>query len=304
MEIYLPIAGMSVHWLLLLGLGGAIGFLSGLLGVGGGFLLTPLLIFCGIPSPVAVATTASHITASSMSGAFAHWRKRAVDLKMAAVMTAGGLTGTGFGVWLFGILRRSGQMDVVVSASYVIILGAIGTLMLRESLGTLYAARGATASPSKRVEHVWIHGWPLKARFPASRLYISVIPPVAIGFLVGALSAILGIGGGFMVVPAMIYLLRMPTNVVIGTSLLQIIVVTSATTILQSLNNHAVDAMLAVFLIAGGVIGAQFGVRMSARLRGEQLRLLLALVVIAVAVRLCFGLVVRPDEIFTISAGA
>ena len=304
MEIYLPIAGMSVHWLLLLGLGGAIGFLSGLLGVGGGFLLTPLLIFCGIPSSVAVATTASHITASSMSGALAQWRKRALDLKMAAVMTLGGLAGTGFGVWLFGILRRAGQMDVVVSASYVILLGVIGILMLRESWSSLRATQGATVPASKRVEHVWIHRWPLKARFPASRLYISVIPPAAIGFAVGILSAILGVGGGFIVVPAMIYLLRMPTNVVIGTSLLQIIVVAAATTVLQSVNNHAVDAMLALFLIAGGVIGAQFGVRMSARMSGEQLRLLLALIVIAVAVRLFYGLVVRPDQIFTIAAGA
>ena len=304
MEIYLPIAEMSVHWLVILGLGGAIGFLSGLLGVGGGFLLTPLLIFTGIPSSVAVATTASHITASSMSGALAQWRKRALDLKMAAVMTAGGLAGTGFGVWLFALLRRAGQMDVVVSASYVVLLGSIGGLMLRESLATLRAARGGAPVPTGRGDHLWIHGWPFKTRFPASRLYISIIPPVGIGFLVGMLSAILGVGGGFIVVPAMIYLLRMPTNVVIGTSLLQIIVVAAATTILQAVNNHAVDAMLALFLVAGGVIGAQFGVRMSARLRSEQLRLILAIIVIAVAVRLFYGLVVRPDAIYTITAGA
>ncbi|HTT98216.1 MAG TPA: sulfite exporter TauE/SafE family protein [Rhizomicrobium sp.] len=301
MEIYLPIAGMSVHWLTILGLGAAIGFLSGLLGVGGGFLLTPFLIFLGLPSPVAVATTASHITASSMSGALTQWRKRAIDLKMAAVMTLGGLAGTGSGVWLFGILRRAGQMDVVVSASYVVILGFIGTLMLRESLATLRATRAASAPLSTRTQHVWIHGWPLKARFPASRLYISVLPPLGIGFLVGALSAILGIGGGFMVVPAMIYLLRMPTNVVIGTSLVQIIIVAAATTILQAVNNHAVDAMLALFLVIGGVIGAQLGVRLSSRLSGEQLRLILAVIVLAVAVRLCFGLVVRPDEIYTVT---
>jgi uncharacterized membrane protein YfcA len=304
MEIYLPIAEMSVHWLVILGLGGAIGFLSGLLGVGGGFLLTPLLIFTGIPSSIAVATTASHITASSMSGALAQWRKRALDLKMAAVMTAGGLAGTGFGVWLFAFLRRAGQMDVVVSASYVVLLGSIGTLMLRESLQTLRAVRGASVPVSTRTEHVWIHGWPLKARFPASRLYISVIPPVAIGFLVGMLSAILGVGGGFIIVPAMIYLLRMPTNVVIGTSLLQVIVVAAATTVLQAVNNHAVDMMLALFLVIGGVIGAQFGVRLSSRLRGEHLRLILALIVIAVAIKLCFGLVVHPDEIYTVTARA
>jgi uncharacterized membrane protein YfcA len=286
MEIYLPIAEMSVHWLLILGLGAAIGFLSGLLGVGGGFLLTPLLIF----------------TASSMSGALAQWRKRAVDVKMATVMTLGGIAGTGTGVWLFGVLLRGGQMDVVVSASYVILLGAIGVLMLRESLSTLRAARGGVAPPSRRPgQHLWIHGLPFKERFPTSRLYISVIPPLAIGFLVGAMSAILGIGGGFIVVPAMIYLLRMPTNIVTGTSLVQIIFITAVTTVLQSINNHAVDAMLALILIVGGVIGAQLGVRAASKLRGEQLRLLLALTVLAVALRLLFGLVARPHDLYTIS---
>jgi hypothetical protein len=304
MEIYLPIAGISVHWLVILGLGAAVGFLSGLLGVGGGFLLTPLLIFTGIPSSIAVATTASHITASSMSGALAQWRKRAIDLKMAVVMTLGGVAGTGSGVWLFGVLRRAGQMDVVVAISYVLLLGTIGTLMLRESLATLRAAHGGATAPASRGQHLWIHGLPLKTRLPTSRLYISVIPPVAIGFLVGALSAILGIGGGFIVVPAMIYLLRMPTNVVIGTSLVQIIVIAAVTTVLQSVNNHAVDAMLALLLIIGGVIGAQFGVRMSARMRGEQLRLLLALIVLAVAAGLLYGLVMRPADLYSVAMGA
>jgi len=305
MEIYLPVAQMSVSWVLLLGLGMAIGILSGMLGVGGGFLLTPLLIFSGIPSSIAVATTASHITASSMSGAIAQWRKRAIDLKMAAVMTLGGIVGTIAGVWLFGVLRRAGQMDVVVSISYVLLLGTIGTLMLRESLGTLRAARGGTVTPARRFgQHLWIHGLPFKQRFPASRLYISVIPPLAIGFMVGALSAILGVGGGFIVVPAMIYVLRMPTNVVTGTSLAQIIVITAATTVLQSVNNHAVDAFLAIVLVAGGVIGAQIGVRIGARLRGEQLRLMLALMVIGVALRLFFGLVARPHELYSIASGS
>jgi hypothetical protein len=304
MEIYLPIAGISVHWLVILGLGAAVGFLSGLLGVGGGFLLTPLLIFTGIPSSIAVATTASHITASSMSGALAQWRKRAVDLKMAAVMTLGGVLGTGSGVWLFGVLRRAGQMDVVVAASYVVLLGSVGGLMLRESLATLRAARTGVIAPASRGQHLWIHGLPFKTRFPASRLYISVIPPLAIGFAVGVLSAILGVGGGFIVVPAMIYLLRMPTNVVIGTSLVQVIVIAAVTTVLQSANNHAVDAMLALFLILGGVIGAQFGVRMSARMRGEQLRLLLALIVLAVAAGLLYGLVVRPADLYSVAMGA
>jgi uncharacterized membrane protein YfcA len=301
MEIYLPIAEMSVHWLLILGLGGAIGFLSGLLGVGGGFLLTPLLIFSGIPSSIAVATTASHITASSMSGALAQWRKRAIDVKMAAVMTLGGVAGTGVGVWLFGVLRRGGQMDVVVSASYVVLLGAIGALMLRESLSTLQKSRSGMTASRMPGQHLWIHGLPFKERFPASRLYISVIPPLTIGFAVGALSAILGVGGGFIVVPAMIYLLRMPTNIVMGTSLVQIIFVTAVTTVLQSINNHAVDAVLALVLILGGVVGAQLGVRAAAKLRGEQLRLLLALMVLAVAARLLFGLVARPQDLYSVS---
>jgi len=304
MEIYLPVAEMSVHWLLILGLGGAIGFLSGLLGVGGGFLLTPLLIFAGIPSPIAVATTASHITASSMSGALSQWRKRAIDLKMALVMTLGGLVGTGTGVWLFAILRRSGQMDVAVSASYVILLGTIGTLMLRESLATLRASRGGMETPAGRGQHLWIHGWPLKTRFPTSRLYISIIPPLGIGFLVGALSAILGVGGGFIVVPAMIYVLRMPTSVVIGTSLVQIIFVSAATTVLQAIDNHAVDAMLALFLMLGGVAGAQFGVRLSSRLRGEYLRLLLALIVLAVGAGLLYGLAAPPHDRYTVTVAS
>jgi uncharacterized membrane protein YfcA len=303
MEIYLPIAEMSVHWLIVIGLGAAIGFLSGLFGVGGGFLLTPLLIFYGVPSAVAVATTSSHITASSISGAIAQWRKRALDLKMGAVMAVGGLVGTGLGVWLFAYMRRQGQMDLLVSTSYVLLLGTVGGLMLNESLGALRAARGG-ATPARRVQHTWMHGLPLKMRFRESRLYISVIPPLVIGFFVGVLSAIMGVGGGFVIVPAMIYLLRMPTNVVMGTSLFQIIIVTAATTILQATTNFSVDIMLAALLIVGGVVGAQFGVRVGARLRGEQLRLLLALLVLAVAARLLVGLVARPDDPFTVQMGA
>ena len=302
MEIYLPIAEMSVHWLIILGMGAAIGFLSGLFGVGGGFLLTPLLIFYGVPASVAVATTASHITASSISGAITQWRKRALDLKMGAVMAAGGLAGTVFGVWLFGVLRRSGQMDLVVSSSYVILLGTVGGLMLKESLAALRTYRSGGASPARRSgQHLWMHGLPMKMRFRESRLYISIIPPLVIGFFVGVLSAIMGVGGGFVIVPAMIYLLRMPTNVVMGTSLFQIIIVTAATTILQATSNIAVDIVLAFFLIIGGVIGAQFGVRAGERLRGEQLRLLLALLVLAVAARLLFGLIVEPSDLFSIA---
>jgi uncharacterized protein len=302
MEIYLPIAEMSVQWAVILGMGLAVGFLSGLFGVGGGFLLTPLLVFYGIPSGVAVATTLSHITASSISGAVAQWKKRAIDFKMAGVMMAGGLVGTAVGVWLFAIMRRAGQMDLVVSLTYVPMLGIIGGIMLRESLKTLQARRNGSA-PTRihPVNHVWIHGLPLKARFRQSRLYISIIPPLVIGFVVGALSAIMGIGGGFIIVPAMIYLLRMPTNVVIGTSLVQIIGVAIVTTLLQATSNYAVDIVLAAILVVGGVIGAQFGARAGAKLRGEQIRLLLALLVLAVALRLLWGLVVRPADFYSIA---
>jgi uncharacterized membrane protein YfcA len=304
MEIYLPIAEMSVHWLVVLGMGLGVGFLSGLFGVGGGFLLTPLLVFYGIPSGIAVATTLSHITASSVSGAIAQWRKRAIDFKMAGVMLAGGICGTGVGVWLFAIMRRAGQMDLVVSLSYVVLLGVVGGIMLNESLATLRAARGGGAPRARPVNHVWIHGLPLKMRFRVSRLYISVIPPLVIGFVVGALSAIMGIGGGFIIVPAMIYLLRMPTNVVIGTSLTQIIGITAVTTVLQATSNYAVDIVLAAILIAGGVVGAQFGVRASDKLRGEQLRLLMAILVLAVCARLLWGLVVTPSDLYSVSLGS
>jgi hypothetical protein len=302
MEIYLPIAEMSVQWIVILGMGLAVGFLSGLFGVGGGFLLTPLLVFYGIPSGVAVATTLSHITASSISGAVAQWKKRAIDFKMAGVMMLGGVAGTGVGVWLFAIMRRAGQMDLVVSLTYVPMLGIIGGIMLNESLKTLRAQRSGNA-PARiyPVNHVWIHGLPLKARFRQSRLYISIIPPLVIGFVVGAMSAVMGIGGGFIIVPAMIYLLRMPTNIVIGTSLVQIIGVAIVTTLLQATSNYAVDIVLAAILVVGGVIGAQFGVRAGAKLRGEQIRLLLALLVLAVALRLLWGLVVRPADFYSIA---
>jgi uncharacterized membrane protein YfcA len=302
MEIYLPIAEMSVQWIVILAMGLGVGFLSGLFGVGGGFLLTPLLVFYGIPSGVAVATTLSHITASSISGAVAQWKKRAIDFKMAGVMMAGGMVGTGVGVWLFAIMRRAGQMDLVVSLTYVPMLGIIGGIMLRESLKTLRARRSGNA-PTRihPVNHVWIHGLPLKARFRQSRLYISIIPPAMIGFLVGVMSAIMGVGGGFIIIPAMIYLLRMPTNVVIGTSLVQIIGVAIVTTLLQSTSNYAVDIVLAAILVVGGVVGAQLGVRAGAKLRGEQIRLMLALLVLAVALKFLWDLVVTPADIYSIA---
>jgi uncharacterized membrane protein YfcA len=303
MEIYLPIAEMSVNWVFLIGLGLGVGFLSGLFGVGGGFLLTPLLVFYGIPSTVAVGTTLSHIAASSVSGAMTQWRKRAIDFKMAGIMLLGGFAGTLIGVWLFAQMRAQGQMDLIVSLSYVVLLGIVGGLMLKESLNALRVARGGAPTPSRPVNRPWIMGLPFKTRFRQSRLYISIIPPIVIGFMVGALSAIMGIGGGFILVPAMIYLLRMPTNVVLGTSLAQIIGITAVTTVLQATSNYAVDVVLAFFLVMGGVVGAQIGVRAGARLRGEQLRFLLAVMVLAVAVRLAWGLVAHPADLYSVSLG-
>ncbi len=304
MEIYLPVAEMSVFWLWMIGLGLGVGFLSGMFGVGGGFLMTPLLVFSGIPSTVAVATTLSHVTASSVSGALTQWRKRAIDFTMAGVMLAGGVAGILVGIWLFALMRRQGQMDLIVSLTYVLMLGSIGIIMLRESLATLKAYRAGTTHSARLVNHVWIHGLPLKMRFRQSRLYISVIPPVVIGFFVGMLSAIMGIGGGFIIVPAMIYLLRMPTNVVMGTSLVQIIAVTAITTVLQATNNYSVDIVLALLLVIGGVVGAQLGVRAGAKLRGEQLRLLLAIIVLTVCVGLLWGLIVRPSDVYSLTSGA
>lgn len=305
MEIYLPIAEMSVHWLVILVMGAAVGFLSGMFGVGGGFLLTPLLIFYGIPPTVAVATTASHLTASSASGALAQWRRRTIDLKLAAVMVAGGVAGTWFGVWVFALLRKIGQVELAVSLGYVILLGVVGALMLNESLATLRAsASGSQAARAARnQERNWIHALPFKMRFRVSRLYISVIPPLLIGVLVGVLSAVMGVGGGFIVVPAMIYLLRVPTNIVMGTSLVQILFVTATTTILQATNNYTVDIVLAVLLVLGGAVGAQFGVRMAARMQGEHLRLLLGLLVLAVAIRLLWGLIATPQDLYSVTAG-
>jgi uncharacterized protein len=297
MEIYLPIAEMSVHWLVILGMGGAVGFLSGMFGVGGGFLLTPLLIFYGIPPEVAVATTASHLTASSMAGALAYWRRRTVDFAMAGVMLAGGLAGTATGVWLFGILRAAGQTEIVISVGYVILLGTVGGLMLTESL---HALRSDPAAKPVRARHNWIHELPFRMRFRQSRLYISVLPPIVMGFAVGMLSALLGVGGGFILVPVMIYVLRMPTGVVTGTSLVQILCVTAATTVLQAMSNYTVDILLASLLIVSGVIGAQFGVRISAQMRGEHLRMMLAILVLAVGARLLVGLVLTPADPYSV----
>ncbi|HNB26669.1 MAG TPA: sulfite exporter TauE/SafE family protein [Alphaproteobacteria bacterium] len=298
-QVYLPIAEISVSVLLLLGLGGGIGFLSGLFGVGGGFLMTPLLIFIGVPPAVAVATQSNQTVATSVSGVLAHWSRGNVDFKMGTVLLGGGVIGSIIGVALFSILRRFGQIDLVINIAYVLMLGSIGIMMLVESVKALRRVRRAQA-PRKLHQHVWVHGLPLKMRFKKSRLYISAVMPVGLGVLVGILSALLGVGGAFMLVPAMIYLLGMPTVVVIGTSLFQIIFVAAVTTVLQSVENRTVDVMLAFVLTIGSVIGAQFGGRIGARLPGEQLRFLLALLILSVAVGLCYELVATPEDLYAI----
>ena len=300
MQVYLPIAEVSVNVFLLVGLGGAIGFLSGLFGVGGGFLMTPLLIFIGIPAPVAVASEANQIVASSVSGVIAHWRRGNVDFKMGGVLLAGGFIGSYLGVELFAWLRTIGQIDLVIRLSFVFFLGIIGILMLVESSRAILRRRSGTGVRRKLHQHYWVHRLPLRMRFRKSKLYISAIPPFAIGALVGVLAAIMGVGGGFLMVPAMIYLLGMPTIVVVGTSLFQIIFVTANVTFLQSVTTQTVDVMLALLLLAGAVIGAQFGSRCGQYLRGEQLRGLLALIVLAVVGKLVFDLVVTPDDLFSL----
>jgi uncharacterized membrane protein YfcA len=307
MQIYLPIAEMTVNVFLILGMGGAVGLLSGLFGVGGGFLMTPLLMFIGVPPAVAVGTEANQIVASSVSGVLAHMRRGNVDFKMGAVLTAGGFAGSGLGVWVFSILRGLGQVELVISLSYVVFLGFIGGFMLWESLpGVLQRKSGkAPIAPEQRGagRHTWIHGLPFKMRFNKSKLYISAILPIGVGFIVGVLAAIMGVGGGFIMVPAMIYLIGMPTQVVIGTSLFQIIFVTANTTFLQATFNQTVDVVLALLLLAGGVIGAQIGPRIGAKLKSEQLRSLLALIVLGVAFRLAFDLVIAPTDPFSVRDG-
>jgi uncharacterized membrane protein YfcA len=273
-------------------------------GVGGGFLMTPLLVFYGIPPGVAVATQASHITAASLSGALAQWRRQGVDVKMGLVLLAGGLMGSVLGVFIFRILQEFGQIEFVVTASYVVLLGSIGGLMLKESVQTLRAAQRGESRPSTRAhQHMWIHGLPLKMRFRRSKLYISIFPPLVLGLIVGVLTAVMGVGGGFILIPAMIYLLRMPTNVVIGTSQFQILFVSAAATILHAMTDRRMDIVLAFLLVLGGVIGVQIGVRAGSQLRGEELRALLAILVVGVALRLLFALVTTPADIYSIVAG-
>lgn len=305
MQIYLPIAEVSINAFILLGLGGIVGFLSGMFGVGGGFLITPLLLFIGVPPGVAVATGANQVVASSVSGMLVQMKRKGVDFRMGTVLLAGGFLGSWIGVQVFALMTRLGQIDLFVQLSYVLFLGLIGGMMFVESLGALLRNRRAgVAGPVRRAHtHTWVHRLPLKVKFRASGLYISVLPPLVVGAGVGFLAAIMGVGGGFVLVPAMIYLLGMPTRVVVGTSLFQIIFVTSFTTIMHAINSQTVDMLLALLLIFGGVIGAQIGARVSTRLNAEQMRIMLAALVLAVCFKIALELLLRPSELFSIMPG-
>lgn len=304
MDIYLPIAEVAVNAPLIVALGALVGFISGMFGIGGGFLMTPLLVFFGIPAPVAVSSMALHVAGSSMSSVMAYGRRRAVDLRMGGVLAAGGVVGAVVGVELFRVLRLLGQADLIVAVSYLVFLSVIGGLMLTESLGAIVRRRrGEPALAHRDRRPIWLYGLPLKLRFPRSRLYISVIPPLVLGAFVGVLSAIMGVGGGFILVPAMIYILRMPAGMVVGTSLLQIIVTTALTGILQAGRNQTVDVVLATLLLIGGVVGAQLGARASSRFRAEELRAILALIVLLVGLRMGLGLFLTPEEPFVLMSG-
>ena len=302
MQIYLPIAEVSVNMFVLLGLGGLVGMLSGIFGVGGGFLMTPILIMIGIPPAVAVATEANQIVASSFSGVLAHFKRKTVDIKMGIVLMLGGLVGATLGVQIFKYLKSIGQVELLVTLSYVIFLGLVGSMMFIESLNAIRRAGKPGAKPKKK-KHNWIHGLPFKMRFRTSGLYISVIPPLLVGVAVGILAAIMGVGGGFIMVPAMIYMLGMPTKVVVGTSLFQIIFVTAYTTLSHAMQNFTVDAILALLLLTGGVIGAQIGTRIGVKLKAEQLRILLAAMVLLMCGKLALDLLLMPSELFSIGAG-
>ena len=302
MNIYLPIAEVSVDAFVLIGLGAGVGFLSGIFGVGGGFLMTPLLIFIGIPPAVAVATEANQIVASSFSGVLTHLRRKTVDMRMGLVLLAGGLVGSAIGVQVFAGLRALGQVDLLVALCYVVFLGGVGSLMLIESINAMRKVKTGGRRPQRK-RHNWVHGLPFRMRFKTSNLYISAIPPFAVGMLVGTLAAIMGVGGGFIMVPAMIYLLGMAATVVVGTSLFQIMFVTGATTLMHAIINQTVDGVLALILLVGGVVGTQIGVRVGPRLKAEQLRILLALLVLAVCLKLGIDLVRTPDEFFSLGPG-
>ncbi len=301
MQIYLPIAEMSINIFLLLAMGGGVGFLSGMFGVGGGFLMTPLLIFVGIPPAVAVATEANQITAASVSGALAHGRRGGIDYKMGSILIIGGAVGSYFGAMLFTVLKATGQVDLMISLAYVIFLGAIGGMMFVESVHSILRARRGDKPQVGRRRRTWIDALPFKVRFRTSKMYVSILLPLIIGGFVGVLAAIMGVGGGFIMVPAMIYLLHMPIKVVIGTSLFQITFVTASVTFLHSVNTQTVDVVLALILLIGAVIGAQIGARFGLKLKGEQLRILLAILVLAVCTKMAVDLVSEPDELYSVT---
>jgi len=301
--IYLPIAELPVNLYLILGLGITVGFISGMFGVGGGFLMTPLLILTGIPPAVAVASVPSHMAASSLAGAISYWRKKLVDVGLALVLLSGGILGTAAGVWIFSLLRRIGQLDLTVNLSYVVLLGIVGALMLTESVRAIMRARRGEAPIVRRPgTHAWFHGLPLKLRFRQSRIYVSAMPVTAIGFSVGLLGALMGVGGGFLLIPALIYLMRVPTTVAVGTSLLLTLVTMLVATVLHAIENRTVDVVLAFALMTGGVLGAQFGARAGQAMRAEQLRLLLSLLVLAVGIRVAIDLLTPPADVFSVLA--
>ncbi len=304
MQIYLPIADLPVNIFVILAMGIAVGFISGMFGIGGGFLMTPLLIFIGVTPGVAVASVASHIAASSFSGAISYWRRRAIDIALAFMLLAGGIIGTAVGVWLFTLLRALDQLDLMIGLSYVTLLTIVGGLMVNESVRAIIRThRGGPLALKRPGSHTWAHGLPFKVRFKRSKIYVSAIPVWSIGFIIGFVGAIMGIGGGFLLVPMLIYFLRVPTTTVIGTSMVLTLVTMASATVMHAVTNHLVDALLALILMAGGVVGAQFGARAGQKIAGEKLRLLLGLLVLAVGLRFAYELVVRPDELFTIRFG-
>ena len=301
MQIYLPIADMPVNIFLVLGMGLAVGFISGMFGIGGGFLMTPLLIFIGISPAVAVASVASHIAASSFTGVITYWRKRALDIALAMMLLSAGIVGTAVGVWLFTKLREVDQLDLVIGLSYVTLLSAVGAMMIYESLrAEMRIRQGMQATLRRPGSHTWLHGLPFKLRFKRSKIYVSAIPVWAIGFLIGFIGAIMGIGGGFLLVPMLIYFLRVPTATVIGTSMVLTLITMASATVMHAATNHLVDVVLALILMVGGVIGAQFGVRTGQKMSGERLRLLLGILVFAVGLRFAYELVVKPDDLFSL----
>jgi uncharacterized membrane protein YfcA len=300
-QIYLPIADLPVNVFVILALGLIVGFISGMFGIGGGFLMTPLLIFLGISPAVAVASVTSHIAASSMSGAISYWRRRAIDVALAFMLLAGGIIGTAFGVWLFTFLRAIGQLDITIGISYVLLLGIVGGLMVVESIRAIIRVQqGKPVELRRPGSHIWIHGLPFKVRFKRSRIYVSAIPVWGIGFIIGFIGAVMGIGGGFLLVPMLIYLLRVPTATVIGTSMVLTLITMASATVMHAATNHLVDAVLAFILMIGGVIGAQFGARAGQKMRGERLRLLLGLLVLAVCIRFAFNLILAPTDVYSL----